>query len=109
MQYFNSNSKDIVKLTMFESQKKYVHSLMKSEEGEKGYGLKTNATGIVALLKALNKERHGLVTRRRVRDHRVHLASRSVAQRERVLGHRKGRLASETPDQRTSRLELGRA
>ena len=32
---------------------------------------------------------------------------RSAAQRERVLGHRRGRLASETPDQRTSRLELG--
>ena len=29
------------------------------------------------------------------------------AQQERVLGYRSGRLASETPDQRTSRLELG--
>ena len=46
--------------------------------------------------------------RRRVRD-RAHRASRSAAQRERVLGFRRGRLASETPDQRTSRLELGRA
>jgi len=83
-------------------------SLMESE-GEKGQGLETNTTGIIALLKALNKERHGLIMKRRVRDHRVHRALRSAAQRERVLGHRKARLASETPDQRTSCLELGRA
>ena len=31
-----------------------------------------------------------LITKQRVRDHRVHRASRSAAQRERVLGHRKG-------------------
>ena len=40
---------------------------------------------------------------------RAHRASWSGAQRERVFGHRRGRLASETPDQRTNRLELGRA
>ena len=45
------------------------------------------------------------LTRRRVWD-RAHRASRSAAQRERVLGYRRGRLASETPDQGTSRLEL---
>ena len=49
-----------------------------------------------------------LTRRRRVRD-RAHCASQSAAQRERVLGYRRGRLASETPDQRMSRLELGRA
>ena len=42
--------------------------------------------------------------RRRVRD-RAHRASRSAAQRERVLDYRRGLLASETPDQRTSRLQ----
>ena len=40
---------------------------------------------------------------------RAHRASRSAAQRERVSGNRRGPLASETPDQRTSGFELGRA
>ena len=31
------------------------------------------------------------------------------AQQRRVLGYRRGRLASETPDQSTSHLKLGRA
>ena len=54
------------------------------------------------------QQRQARLTRWRVKD-RAHRASRSAAQRERVLGHRGGRLASETPDQRTSHLELGRA
>jgi len=54
------------------------------------------------------QQREVQLVRWRVRD-RAHCASRSAAQRERVLGHRRGRLASETLDQRTSHLELGRA
>ena len=54
------------------------------------------------------QQREARLARRRVRD-RAHRASWSAAQRERVLDHRRGRLASETPDQRTSGLELGRA
>ena len=53
-------------------------------------------------------QREALLARWRVRDRSYH-ALWSAAQWERVLGHRRGRLASETPDQRTSRLELGRA
>ena len=59
-------------------------------------------TGIVAAESA--QQREARLARRRVRD-RAHCALRSAAQRERVLDHRRGRLASETPDQRTSRLE----
>ena len=54
------------------------------------------------------QQREARLTRRRVRD-RPHRTLRSAAQQERVLDHWRGRLASETPDQRTSRLELGRA
>ena len=54
------------------------------------------------------RQREAGLARPRVRN-RAHHASLSAAQRERVLSHRRGRLASETPDQRTSRLELGRA
>ena len=69
-------------------------------------GVETNATKIVALLKV--QQREAWLTRRRVR-YRALRVSRSAAQRERVLGYRRGGLASETPDQRVSRLELGRA
>ena len=51
------------------------------------------------------QQREARLTRQRVRD-RAHRALRS-AQRERVLDHSGGLLASETSDQRTSRLELG--
>ena len=54
------------------------------------------------------QQREAQLARRRVRD-RTHRASRSATQRERVFGHRRGQLASKTPDQRTSHLELGRA
>ena len=47
--------------------------------------------------------KEGTVSERRVRD-RPHHTLRSAAQWERVLGYRIGRLATETPDQRTSRL-----
>ena len=54
--------KDLAKLATFESQKEVVcmtHSWNPKKEGEKGYGVETNATGIVTLLKVLNKGRHG--------------------------------------------------
>ena len=50
------------------------------------------------------QQREARLARWRVRD-RAHRASRSAAQRERVLGYRRGQLGSETPDQRTSRLQ----
>ena len=47
------------------------------------------------------QEREARLARRRVRD-RAHHASRSAAQQEKVLDHRRGRLASETPDRKTT-------
>ena len=53
------------------------------------------------------QQREARLTRQlRVRN-KAHRASWSTAQGERVLGHRRGRLALETPDQRKSRLEYG--
>ena len=48
------------------------------------------------------QQREAWLVRRRVRD-RPHRASQSAAQRERILGYRRGQLASQTPDQRTSK------
>ena len=102
-------SKDIAKLAMFESQKdvRLTYEIRRRRERLRPRNQRDRDRR--AAESAQQREARRLVTRRRVRDHRVHRASRSAAQRERVLGHRKGRLASETPDQRTSRLELGRA
>ena len=49
-------------------------------------------------------ERKARLARWRVGD-RAHRISQSAAQQERVLDYRRGQLASETPDQRTSRLQ----
>ena len=100
-------SKDIAKLATFESQKEVVgrthlRNLKKERLRRKNQCDKDRCTAE----SAQQREVHGLIARWRVRD-RSHRASRSAAQRERVLGYRSGRLASETPDQRTSRLELG--
>ena len=58
MQY--STSKDIAKLATFESQKEVCTThLWNPKKGEKGQGVETNATGIIVLLKPLNKGRHG--------------------------------------------------
>ena len=54
------------------------------------------------------QQREAWLARPRVK-YRALRALRSAAQWERVFGHRRGRLASETPDQRMSRPELGRA
>ena len=50
------------------------------------------------------QQREAQLARRRVRD-TAHCALRYAAQWERVLSYRRRRLASETPDQRTSRLQ----
>ena len=78
----------IAKLATFESQEEVVcmtHLWNPKKEGEKGQGIEMNATGIVALLKALSQQREAWLARRRVKD-RVHRASRSAE-----------RLACETP------------
>ena len=77
-------SKDIAKLAMFESQKdvRLTYGIRRRRERLRPRNQRDRDRRAA--------ERHGLMTRRRVRDHRVHRASRSAAQRERVLGHRKG-------------------
>ena len=82
-------------------------SLMESEE-RRGRLRRRNQRDRDCRAAESAQQREARLTKRRVRD-RAHHASRSAAQRERVLGHRRGRLASQTSDQRTCRLELGRA
>ena len=77
----------IAKLATFESQEEVIctTNLRNPKKGEKGQGIETNATGIVALLKALGQQGEARLVRRRVKD-RVHCASWSAE-----------RLACETP------------
>ena len=61
MQYFHVIH-DIAKLATFESQKEVVcttHGIPRKKERKAIKGIETNATGIVVLLKALNKGRQG--------------------------------------------------
>ena len=70
--------KDIAKLTTFESQKEVVcmtHLWNPKKEGEKGQGVETNATGIVAT--ETTQQREARLVRWRVRD-RAHRALCSV-------------------------------
>ena len=54
------------------------------------------------------QQREARLTRRRVLRIKL-IVLRGLPPRGRVLGHRRGRLALETPDQRKSRLEYGRS
>ena len=83
-------------------------SLIESEERRREMLRCRNQRGRDRRAAESAQQKEARLTRRRVRD-RAHRASRSAAQWEIVLGHRRGRLASQTPDQRMSRLELGRA
>ena len=72
----------IAKLAMFESQEEVVctnHLRNPKKEGEKGQGIEMNATGIVALLKALSQQGEARLARPRVKD-RIHRASQSAEQ-----------------------------
>ena len=77
----------IAKLATFESQEEVVCTthLRNPKKGEKGQGIETNVTEIVALLKALSQQGEARLARQRVKN-RVHCASRSAE-----------RLACETP------------
>ena len=84
-------SKDIAKLATFESQKEVVcMTHLWNPKKPTRQGLSRSAESA--------QQRKTWLARQRVRD-RAYRALWSAAQRERVLGYRRGRLASETPDQ----------